>query len=251
MASLFENRYKVAEARNDACVGKLAKHEWILVYVIDGDITMMLESLLKDIKKTLRDKHDCGTQDKIDKAMLELNDFKDGKVWLMVEFGYTTRPRDMVKRRLNRMDAAALKMEHAHICGAEALPDMTIVARKKNILEKLAQNGTFRREQDGWDKQAPTNITEDSNNAVCKTTLAFTTLGSSSAIPTIVMDVKTMTQSVSNSSLNIVNETSAGQDTWQCSLPAKFIDRKQISVQELMALKRMPETTLDGHHHNQ
>jgi len=58
---LFVNGYKGAEARNDARVGNLAKHEWILVYAIDGDATMMSESLLKDINKALRDKHDCGT----------------------------------------------------------------------------------------------------------------------------------------------------------------------------------------------
>jgi len=38
---------------------------------------------------------------------------------------------------------------------------------------------------------------------------------------------------------------------WQCGLPAKFIDREQMSVQELMALERMPHKTLDGRHHNQ
>ena len=81
---------------------------------IDGDTTMIPQALLKDIKKTLRDKHDCGTQDKIDRAMLRPNDFKDGEVWMMVKLGYTNPPRDLVKRRLNRMDAAALKMEHAH-----------------------------------------------------------------------------------------------------------------------------------------
>ena len=51
--------------------------------------------------------------------------------------------------------------------------------------------------------------------------------------------------------LSIVNGTSAGQGTWRCGLPAKFIDREQISVQELMALKRMPHKTLNGHLHNQ
>jgi len=61
---------------NDARVGNLAEHEGILVYAFDGDTTMIPESLLKDIKKTLRDKHDCGTQDKIDKAMLRPNDFE-------------------------------------------------------------------------------------------------------------------------------------------------------------------------------
>ena len=79
-ASLFVNGYKGAEARNDARVGNLAKHEWILVYAIDGDTTMIPESLLKDIKKTLRVKHNCGTQDAIDKAMLRPNDFKSSSM---------------------------------------------------------------------------------------------------------------------------------------------------------------------------
>jgi len=214
-ASLFANGCKGAEARNDARVGNLAKHEWILVYAINGDTTMIPESLLKDIKKTLRDKHNCasGAQDAIDKAMLRPNDFKDGEVWLMVKLGYTNPPRDLVKRRLDRMDAAALKMERVHICGDPALSDMSPGARKNDIRKTLAQNGTFRRQQDEWDEQARTNRNQDSNSAVCKTTLACTTLGSSSAMLTIVMDVKTMTQSAPMSSLNIVNRTSAGQGT--------------------------------------
>jgi len=110
----------------------------------------------------------------------------------MVKLGY---PRDLVKRRLNRMDAAALKMEHAHTCGVEALRDMSCGARKNKILETLEQNGTFCREPDGWDEQARQNRNQDSNSAVCKTTLACTTLGSASAMLTIVMDMKTMTQS--------------------------------------------------------
>ena len=75
---------------------------------------------------------------------------------------------------------------------------------------------------------------------MCTTTLACTTLGSSLAMFTIVMDVKTMTQSVPISNLNIVNEASAGQG----SLPAKFIDREQVAVQELMVFKRVPTQNL-------
>ena len=40
------------------------------------------------------------------------------------------------------------------------------------------------------------------------------------------------------------------RDIRRCDLPAKFVDREQMSVQELMALKRMPHRTLDGHLHN-
>ena len=49
------------------------------------------------------------------------------EVWMMVKLGYTNPPSDLVKRRLNRMDAAALKMEHAHTCGVEALCDMSVI----------------------------------------------------------------------------------------------------------------------------
>jgi len=76
--SLFINRYKGTKARNDARSGNLAKHEWILVYAIDEDTTIIPESLLKDIMKTLRRKYDCGTQDQIDKAMLRSNVFRRG-----------------------------------------------------------------------------------------------------------------------------------------------------------------------------
>ena len=124
---------------------------------------------------------------------------------------------------------------------------MSSGARKNKILETLEQNQSFCREQDGWDEQARQNRNQDSN----KTTLACTTLGSASAMLTIVMDVKTMTQSVPMSSLNIVIGTTGGQGTWRCDLPEKFIDREQMLVQELMALKRKPHRTLDGHVHNQ
>jgi len=56
-----------AEARNDARVGNLAKYEWILVYAIDKDTKLIPDSFFKDIKKTLREKHDCGTQDHFEK----------------------------------------------------------------------------------------------------------------------------------------------------------------------------------------
>ena len=145
---------------------------------------------------------------------------------------------------------------HRRYCGIVGslgylVTDMSSGARKNKILETLEQNGTFCREQDGWDEQARQNRNQDRNSAVCKTTLACTTLGSASAMLTIVMDVKTMTQSVPMSRLEIVNGTTAGQGTWRCGLPAKFIDREQMSVQELMALKRMPHRTLNGHLYNQ
>jgi len=41
------------------------------------------------------------------------------------------------------MDAAALKTEHVHICGVAPLCYKSTGARKNNILETLAQNGTL------------------------------------------------------------------------------------------------------------
>jgi len=85
---------------------------------------------------------------------------------------------------------------------------------------------------------------------VCKTTLACPTLGSSAAMLTMVKSVKTLTKSVAVPLLDNQNRTQAGQGTWKCGLPAEFIDRDQMTLQELMSLKRMPHTTLDGNHHN-
>jgi len=62
--------------------------------------------------------------------------------------------------------------------------------------------------------------------------------------------VKTLTKSVAVARLDNQHRTTAGQGTWKYGLPAEFIDVEQKSLQELMALKRMPRTTLDGNHHN-
>jgi len=66
----------------------------------------------------------------------------------------------------------------------------------------------------------------------------------------VVISVKIMTQSVAVARPDIHYERKAGQDTWKCGLPAEFIDAEQMSMQELMALKRKPHTTLDSSHHN-
>jgi len=71
-----------------------------------------------------------------------------------------------------------------------------------------------------------TNKQTNNNRDSINTTLPWTTLGSSSAMFTIIMDVKTMTQSMPIWSLNVVSRTSAGQGTWRCSLSAKCIDRE-------------------------
>ena len=75
--------------------------------------------------------------------------------------------------------------------------------------------------RDGTNKRAKTEI-KTVTVPCAKQKLACTTLGSASAMLTIVMDVKTMTQRVPMSRLNIVNGTTAGQGTWRCGLPAKF-----------------------------
>jgi len=70
------------------------------------------------------------------------------------------------------------------------------------------------------------------------------------AMLTMVKSVKTLTKSVTVPLLDNQNRTQAGQGTWKCGLPAEFLDGDQMTLQELMSLKRMPHTTLDGDHHN-
>jgi len=73
---------------------------------------------------------------------------------------------------------------------------------------------------------------------------------------TVVISVKKMTQSVAvarpdiHHGLRPAFVTKAGQGTWKCGLTAEFIDAEQMSVQELMALRRMHHTTLDDNHQN-
>ena len=102
----------------------------------------------------------------------------------------------------------------------------------------------------GWDRQVRTGRNQKSDGAVCKTTLACSTLGSSGAMLIVVMSVKSMKQSVAMSSVEFLRGASTGQGTWQCSVPAEFIDAEQMTELELIALKKMPHTTLDGQHHN-
>jgi len=64
-----------------------------------------------------------------------------------------------MKRRLNRMDAAALTMEHVHICGAAALPNMTIVARKFFFSKRWRKMGlSVENKTDGTNKRSQTEI---------------------------------------------------------------------------------------------
>jgi len=76
------------------------------------------------------------------------------------------------------------------------------------------------------------------------------TLGSSAAMLTMVKSVKTLTKIVTVLLLDNQNRTQAGQGTWKYRLPAEFLDGDQMTLQELMSLKRMTHTTLDSNHHN-
>jgi len=61
----------------------------------------------------------------------------------------------------------------------------------------------------------------------------------------MVKSVKTLTKSVTEPLLDNQNRTQAGQGKCKCGLQAEFIDGDQMTLQELMSLKRMPHTTLD------
>jgi len=85
---------------------------------------------------------------------------------------------------------------------------------------------------------------------VCKTTLTSPTLVSATAMLTMVKSVKILKKIVAVPLLDNQNRTQAGQSTWKCGLPAEFIDGDQMTLQELVSLKRMPHTTLDSNHRN-
>ena len=108
VAGLFVNGYKGEEGRDDARVGNLAKHEWVLVYVIDEATTAIPTSVLADINQNLENNHDCVSKEERDAAMRRPEDFQDSEVWLMVKLGDTNPARLLVKRRLQKLDAEAL-----------------------------------------------------------------------------------------------------------------------------------------------
>jgi len=68
----------------------------------------------------------------------------------------------------------------------------------------------------------------------------------------MMKSVKSLTKSIAVPLLDNQNRTQAGQleGTWKCGLPAEFIDGDQMTLQELLSLKRMPHTTLDGNFYN-
>jgi len=250
VAGLFVNGHKGAEARDDARVGNLAKHEWVLVYAIDEATTAIPKSVLADINQILEDNHGCVTKEERDAAMGRPEDFQDGEVWLMVKLDDTNPARLLVKRRLQKLDAEALEVEHTQICGGSDMDHMTKAQRLQLILDKLETNGTFKHQQAEWERQARTGHNQSLVHDVCKTSLACSTLDSSAAMLTTVKGAKTLTKSVAISLFDNQNRTQAGQGTWKCGLPAEFIDGDQMTPQEMMSLKRMPHTTLDGNHHN-
>jgi len=198
----------------------------------------------------LEDNHSFATKEERDAAMRRPEDFQDGEVWLMVKLGDTNPARLLVKQRLQKLDAEALEAEHTHICGGSDMDHMTNAQRLQLILDKLETNGTFKHQQAEWERQARTGRNQSLVHDVCKTSLACSTLGSSAAMLTMVKSVKTLTKNVVVSLLDNQHRTQAGQGTWKCGLPAEFINGDQMTLQELMSLKRMTHTTLDGNHHN-
>jgi len=168
----------------------------------------------------------------------------------MVKLGDTNPARLLEKQRLQKLDAEPLEAEHTHICGGSDMDHMTKAQRLQLILDKLETNGTFKHQQTEWERQAQTGRNQSLVHDVCKKILTCSMLGSSPAMLTMVKSVKTLTKSVAVSLLNNQNRTEAGQGTWKCGLTAEFIDGHQMTQQELMSLKRMPHTTLDGNHHN-
>jgi len=175
-----------------------AKYKWVLAYAIDeAIITAIAKSPHADIKRILENKHACASEEERDAAMRRPRDFKDGEVWLTVKMGCTNPPRPLGKHRLQKMDAETLKAEHAYICWASALGDMT----KEKRISKIGTNGTFTHQEVELDseRQAHTGRNQSSACDVCKTvtTLTCTTLGSSAVmLKAVVISVKLMTQSV-------------------------------------------------------
>jgi len=68
----------------------------------------------------------------------------------------------------------------------------------------------------------------------------------------MMISVKTLIKSVAVARLDNHHATKEGQGTCLFGQPAEFIDVEQMSwsVQELMTLKRVVHTTLDGNNHN-
>jgi len=144
-----------------------------------------------------------------------------------------------------------LKYYYYHtICSNTTIITHDQGAKNTTHSRQIENNGTFKHQQAEWERQTRTGRNQSLVHDVCKKPIACSTLGSSAAMLTTVKSVKTLTKSVAMPLLDNQNRPQAGQGTWKCGLPAEFIDEDQMNPQELMSLKRMPHTTLDGNHHN-
>ena len=74
----------------------------------------------------------------------------------MVKLGDTNPARLLVKRSLQKFDAETLEAEHTLICGGSDTDHMTKAQRLQLILGKLETNGTFKHQQEEWERQART-----------------------------------------------------------------------------------------------
>jgi len=92
---------------------------------------------------------------------------------------------------------------------------MTKAQRLLLILVKLETNGTFKHQQAEWKRQARTGRNQSLVHDVCKKTLACSTLGSLTAMLTMVKCVKTLTKSVAVPLLDNQNRPQFGQGTWK------------------------------------
>ena len=171
MAEMASDGYKGAEARDDVRVGNLAIQELSLVYAIDEATTAIPTSVLGDINQILENKLGCASKEQRDAAMRRPKDFQDGEVRLMVKLGYTNPPCLLAKRRLQKLDAEALRAEHTHICGASGMGHMIKERRMQLILDKLEANRMFKHQ-----RQARTGRNQPRVDDVCKRTLACSTL---------------------------------------------------------------------------
>jgi len=98
--------------------------------------------------------------------------------------------------------------------------NMTKEKRMQLIPDKLEANGKFKHQQAEWERQAHTGRNQTRADDVCKTTFACTKLGSSAAILTVVISLKSLTKSVAVARLNNQHKMKAGQGTGKCGLPA-------------------------------
>jgi hypothetical protein len=141
------------------------------------------------------------------------------------------------------MDTEALKAESTLTFGASAVGDMTKEKRMQLILDKVEANGTFKHQEAEWERRRKS----DKDRRRVENNFSVYNAGLyGSVMLTMFIRVKTLTNSVAVARLDNHRGTKADQGTWKCGLPAEFIDVDQMSVQELMASKRMPHATIDG-----